>query len=190
MAETTHADERDPIDLTIQSVERLYQRITGHTMNPISQTFEPVTSEVNFANLVDARMQQLLLVLNDPSLNQMLRPFSPPIAVWESDDRVLVRIFLAGVKKEDIDISIKGHSLVVSGTRHNTLKDHGFQPRWIEGERGHFQRVISLPQEITAPEISSSLVDGVLEVFIPKTVVSSMATTNTNAKRTKGSNVN
>ncbi len=191
MTESTNfaTDTAAQLDQAIQTIERLYTRITGHGMNPASQNYSPVTSEIDFTRLLDLRMQQLNGCMQDPVVQQMLAPWTPAVALWESEERILVRIFLAGVRKEDVDISIRGNFLFVTGVRHNTLKEHGFQPRLIEGERGHFQRMIALPHEITAPEISSTMADGVLEVFIPKSVVAPVNNT-TAMKRGKNSGAN
>ena len=96
-----------------------------------------------------------------------MQPWTPPMSVWESSEKILVRLDLPQVSKEDIDITIHGNTLFVSGIRRNLLQESGFIPRMSEKNFGPFMRALVLPMESVNNDIDSKLQDGVLEISLP-----------------------
>ncbi|MGE0583222.1 MAG: Hsp20/alpha crystallin family protein [Steroidobacteraceae bacterium] len=81
----------------------------------------------------------------------------PAVDVSEDDARYLVRADLPGVEQKDIDITADKGVLTLRGVRH-------YESR---GE-AKFLRRFTLPENAQAGEIRARLVNGVLEVSIPK----------------------
>ena len=156
------------IEETITAVEKLYTRVTGQQL-PANSMKHPVQSNVDPIALLEMRIGELNHLLQDPKVFQSLQPWTPPVAVWEGDDKILIRLDLPAVCKEDVDISLRGNVLVISGTRQALPQVAGFMPRLTETAFGQFYRAIHLPIENFTPEISSSIKDGVLEISILKT---------------------
>ncbi|MCB0411208.1 MAG: Hsp20/alpha crystallin family protein [Bdellovibrionales bacterium] len=156
------------LDQTIEHVERLYTRITGQEIPPVTQSSSPFTPEVDPLVLVDSRIQQLIIALQDPMIQMRLRPWNPPISVWDSEEKIVVRLDIPGVQKENIDIHVRGNLLTISGTRSNSKLEPGYQPRVLEIPFGAFHRTIALPLEVTPSELDSRVENGVLEVQVVK----------------------
>jgi HSP20 family protein len=94
--------------------------------------------------------------------------WSPPIEMYEKDDRFVVRTELPGVRSEAIDISITGDTLTVKGEREvsKEVKDEEYHRSEIA--YGSFSRSIAMPAAVDAKGIEASYEDGVLEVTVPK----------------------
>ncbi|MFZ2804011.1 MAG: Hsp20/alpha crystallin family protein [Patescibacteria group bacterium] len=87
--------------------------------------------------------------------------------VFREGDTLLIRSTVAGVKPEDLDISVNGDLLTIRGTR-----DAGREvddDRWFYRECywGAFSRSIVLPFEVASDLAEASLKNGVLEIAMP-----------------------
>jgi HSP20 family protein len=93
----------------------------------------------------------------------------PPVNVYNGSTELLVECEAPGVKRQDIDLSITGETLVVKGVKHPACNPEG-DVRYQRCERGsgEFSRTIVLPDKIDPDRISASLVDGILTVRLPK----------------------
>ncbi|RLC38823.1 Hsp20/alpha crystallin family protein [Candidatus Falkowbacteria bacterium] len=90
------------------------------------------------------------------------------IDVYQTPDAIIVKSTIAGVKPEDIDISINNDMLTIRGRRemYEKIKDEHYLYR--ECYWGSFSRSIILPLEIEAEKIEAVLENGVLTVTLPK----------------------
>ena len=90
------------------------------------------------------------------------------IDVYQTPGSIVVKSTIAGVKPEDIDISINNDMLTIRGKRemYEKIKDENYLYR--ECYWGSFSRSIILPVEIEAEKIEAILENGVLTVILPK----------------------
>jgi HSP20 family protein len=90
------------------------------------------------------------------------------IDVYQTPEHLVVKSTIAGVKPEDIDISINNDMLTIRGRRemNETVRDQDYLYR--ECYWGSFSRSIILPIEIKAEKIEAFLENGVLTVMLPK----------------------
>lgn len=84
----------------------------------------------------------------------------------ETADSLEVQIEVPGMDKNELDLRVEGHHLVVSGKKH--YKSDRTEGRFHISERayGHFQRSLALPCLVDVG--SATYVDGVLTVNLPK----------------------
>jgi HSP20 family protein len=92
--------------------------------------------------------------------------FIPIADVEERDDSYVIELDLPGVKKDDIDISMAGRRLVVTGQRKE--KERVGILRRRDRLVGEFRFEIELPNEIDDSHVQASLDDGVLTLTVPK----------------------
>ena len=92
----------------------------------------------------------------------------PLVNVTESSDNYYVRAELPGVKSSDIDISVTGSSLSISGERKIFSEDEKANYHRREREAGRFSRMINLPGQIDTSKVEARCADGVLSVVLPK----------------------
>lgn len=92
--------------------------------------------------------------------------FTPLADVEETDDAYLVELELPGVKKADVDISVGGRRLVVTGERRERERHGFFRHRTRSVGRFHYE--VTLPGAVEEDEVSADLGEGVLTVRLPK----------------------
>lgn len=94
--------------------------------------------------------------------------FTPLADVEETDDAYLVEVEVPGVKKPDIDISLAGRRVTVSGERKERERAGVLRRR--TRSTGRFRYEVTLPGDVDEDGVSASLDDGVLTVRVPKAV--------------------
>ncbi len=99
----------------------------------------------------------------------MLAPFTgQPLADMRETDRGFqLNVDLPGVKAKDIELSIRGEMLVVSGEKAEEQDGKQGGYRFSERRFGRFERAFALPPGADRSKIGASFHDGVLKVEIP-----------------------
>jgi HSP20 family protein len=92
----------------------------------------------------------------------------PLTNITEDKDGFYVRAELPGVKAEDLEISMTGNNLSISGERKIPEEDARARYHRREREAGKFSRVISLPVPINANKVEAHSSEGVLTIILPK----------------------
>ena len=90
------------------------------------------------------------------------------IDVYQDPKSLIIKSTIAGVKPEDIDISINNDMLTIRGKREMNEDIHEENYLYRECYWGSFSRSIILPVEIEADKIDATLENGVLTVILPK----------------------
>lgn len=88
---------------------------------------------------------------------------------WETAQSVIIRIEVPGMKKEDLDISIRANVLVVRGVKLSEGEHEGRRYSLMERAYGTFERTIPVPHGIDRDKAEVTYRDGVLTVILPKT---------------------
>jgi HSP20 family protein len=95
--------------------------------------------------------------------------FSPRVDVYycgTEAPRAIVKVELAGVRMETINLEISGRELVISGER-PVQETEGRVYQQVEIEAGPFRRVVELHADVVADEARATYEDGVLRVELP-----------------------
>jgi HSP20 family protein len=96
------------------------------------------------------------------------RAFTPAVDIYEDNDAITVRAELAGVKPEDVSISVENNLLTLSGERRLERKEEREGYHRIECEYGSFTRSFVLPESVNADEVEADMTEGILTLRIPK----------------------
>ena len=91
--------------------------------------------------------------------------FVPSFDVWKSDDRIVLRGDVPGVKPEDLEIRFENGSLHVHGKVLQRGPSKGVLRR--EYSVGDFERRFAVSDDIDADAIRANLRDGVVEIDLP-----------------------
>lgn len=95
--------------------------------------------------------------------------WSPPTDVYEAGSTIYVKIEIAGVREEDLDIAIDGNLLRVRGKRREDLPSRAKATfHLMELRYGQFERVFGLPSSLDLGSVSATYRDGFLLIEIPK----------------------
>ena len=90
----------------------------------------------------------------------------PTTDIFAKGDDLVIRCELAGVRREDIDVSLVNGVLSVSGERRSGLDDKELVFYTRERYFGNFRRTIALPDAVDAGKLDAAFEDGLLEVSI------------------------
>jgi HSP20 family protein len=96
----------------------------------------------------------------------------PTIDVAEQDDAIVVRAEVAGCKPEEIDISVYGNTLTISGEKKETKEEKNKGYYHMESTYGNFRREVTLPTDVDSAKVEATCTDGVLSITLPKAEVS------------------
>lgn len=99
---------------------------------------------------------------------QSVADWVPAVDVVEEKERFVLRADVPGVDPKDIDVSMDGGVLTVSGERKSDTESTEGGVKRIERFTGRFYRRFTLPETADAENISARSENGILEVSIPK----------------------
>ena len=91
----------------------------------------------------------------------------PQIEVFEKDNRLVTKVDLPGMKKEDVKVEVTDGHLTISGERKSEVKEE--KDRFYRSERqyGSFYRAVPLPEGARLEDVKATFAEGVLEVSVP-----------------------
>ena len=92
----------------------------------------------------------------------------PDVDVFESTSSVVVRVELAGVRSEDLRVTVDGGTLRVSGVRRVIDRSDVKRLHQMEIATGPFERRVQIPVPIDREAVSANLADGYLTVVLPR----------------------
>ena len=97
-----------------------------------------------------------------------LRAADLAMDLYETNDEVVVKATLPGVKPEEVDITITGNTLTIRGEskQENEIKEENYIRR--ERRSGSFSRSVTLPGGLKSDKAEATFEDGVLTLKIPK----------------------
>lgn len=90
------------------------------------------------------------------------------VDVFETKERLVVKARTAGVKRDDLDVSISDNTLSIRGTLSAGTEEQAENYFVQECYWGEFSRSITLPVPVKEEEIEAVLKDGVLTISFTK----------------------
>jgi HSP20 family protein len=96
------------------------------------------------------------------------RAFSPDVEFRETKDAFVFTADLPGVDEEDIDVSVTGNRIDISGKREEETREEDERYYAYERSYGSFCRSFTLPAGANADEVRADFKNGVLTVRLPK----------------------
>jgi len=91
-----------------------------------------------------------------------------PVDLYETDDTIVVRAALPGIRADGVDISVTGDSLTIKGEGKHEEKVERENYYRQEIRYGAFSRTIPLPTRIDHERAAAEFADGMLTVRLPK----------------------
>jgi HSP20 family protein len=104
------------------------------------------------------------------------RPFSlanngwsvPAVDMYQTDNEVVVKAALPGIKADEVQINVTGEVLTIKGDtrQENETKEKAYHIR--EQRWGTFERSLILPTEVIADKAKADFENGILTITLPK----------------------
>lgn len=93
--------------------------------------------------------------------------WAPRVDVFERAGRLVTKVDLPGVKKEDVTVQVTDGHLALSGERKQESAETKDNVYRTERQYGSFYRAVPLPQGVRLEDVQATFADGVLEVSVP-----------------------
>jgi HSP20 family protein len=90
------------------------------------------------------------------------------VDMYETDDAVVVKSAIAGIKPDDLDISIVGDTLTIKGETRTAEEVNEENYIYRERRYGSFCRTLTVPVPVVADKAEADFEDGVLTLTLPK----------------------
>ena len=92
------------------------------------------------------------------------------LEMYEDDNNVVVKMKAAGFTPEQIEISIEGKMLTITGKAELEKKEEDIQKKYYYREMHNesFTRSISLPTSVKSDAVTAEFVNGILKITMPK----------------------
>ncbi len=93
-----------------------------------------------------------------------------PLDMYETDESIVVKAAIPGVKPEDIEVTVTGDLLTIKGEFKSETEDKDEKRNYHRQERryGSFSRQVTLPSAVNADACQADFENGVLTLQLPK----------------------
>jgi len=127
--------------------------------------FERLTGSVSLSNDVEDELSD---AKEENWINNTLEEGELNVDVYQNQNEITIKTMVAGVKPEDLDVSISRDMVIIKGKRENerTVADNDYFHKELYW--GSFSRTVVLPQEIDVDAAEAIEKHGLLIIKLPK----------------------
>ncbi len=144
----------------MQKKRSLFERLSGS--RPIDDEYDVFDDEV------DAPPARRSVNPSPSHLPEERSEGQLPVDMYQTADEIVIRTFVAGVRPEEVSVSISRDMVVIEGAREERSESVGSDYFSQELFWGSFSRTIMLPQEVDVDGATASAKDGLLSITLPK----------------------
>jgi HSP20 family protein len=130
--------------------------------------WNPGTEIKNLQQQLNRLMLEPFARVTAPDEDLVSGTWVPPVDVVETQDKIIVRAELPGMKQEDVNIEFENGILTLRGERKFQKETSEHTYHRVERAYGNFIRSFTLPRTVDPEKISASYRDGLLEIEVPK----------------------
>lgn len=135
---------------------------------PREAWWDPFRDLEAIQNEMNKMINSSLVRWGDREVGLLEGAWSPAIDIYDSKDNVMVKADIPGMKKDEIEVSVHGDTLIIKGEKkqEKEVKERDY----VRTERfyGFFNRAMSLPAAVDASKVNATYKNGVLELVLPK----------------------
>jgi HSP20 family protein len=92
--------------------------------------------------------------------------WSPPTDEYETEAEYIVRMEIAGMREEDLEVSLENNTLFIMGSRTDSPERRAYHQ--MEIRFGKFATAVGLPGPVNMDEARAEYKDGFLTIALPK----------------------
>jgi HSP20 family protein len=104
----------------------------------------------------------------DETAENVVTKFNPAVDLVDTRDALQVKVELPGVKKENVEISLKEDLLTIKGEKREEKEEKGENRYYVERSYGTFSRTLTLPSLVKSDQVKATFEDGILVITLPK----------------------
>jgi HSP20 family molecular chaperone IbpA len=90
----------------------------------------------------------------------------PPTDVYETEDTIIVRVEIAGMREQDFLVGLNGPVLTIRGVRQDVPERRSYHQ--MEIRFGEFNIELGLPFHVDADQVQAVYNNGFLRILLPK----------------------
>ncbi len=126
--------------------------------------FEPMREMISLREAMDRLFNDAFTPSHDFASGWQV----PAVDLYQTDDEVVVKASLPGMKSDDVQISITGDMLTLKGEfkQEDEKKEKAYHLR--EQRYGAFERTFALPTAVISDKAKAEFENGVLTITLPK----------------------
>lgn len=135
---------------------------SGESAQNITNLYKEEEAEMFISASPQKNMPEENILSSDGSEGQLT------IDVYQTENDIVIKSTIAGVKPEDLDVSINNDMITIRGER---KKEEGVPEEnyyYQECYWGNFSRSVILPVDVLADKIEASMKNGILTIRLPK----------------------
>ncbi len=95
----------------------------------------------------------------------------PNTDVYENDDAIIIKVELAGIDKDSLQVRTESQAIIIEGVRREPYGREslaGYRFRQMEIEYGPFHRTIPVPFPVDTAKAQTSIQNGILKISLPR----------------------
>jgi HSP20 family protein len=119
------------------------------------------------AKAYDQHLHDSLAYLGLPALASH-SAWTPNTDVYETPEGLVVKMEIAGIEKEDLEITLNDRLLLVRGHRKDPCRQRRCLFRQMEIDYGPFERRIVIPRSVDGGRVRAQFQNGFLQIELPK----------------------
>ena len=129
--------------------------------------WDPVREMTTLRDMMDRLMAEAFAPIMERTPLESLA-LIPRVDMYETDDEIVVKAVMPGVKPEDLDITITGNVLSIKGEVKEEKEEENVN--YIRRERiyGTFRRDLTLPVDVDVDKAKAEFENGILVLHLPK----------------------
>lgn len=92
----------------------------------------------------------------------------PNTDVYATENMIVIKVELAGISKEDLDLTVDGNKMTVSGVRRDQQRSSDCRFQLMEIDYGEFSTVVDVPEGYDISKAKAAYHNGFLRIEVPK----------------------
>lgn len=120
---------------------------------------------------IQQRMENMLDNIFDemrPTRFSAEQVWKPLVDIYETDENIVVLVEIAGMSKENINVTIENDLLKISGIRPDYSPSTKMKLHQMEIDYGRFERIVKISIPIDTKNIRAQYKEGFLQIILPK----------------------
>lgn len=135
---------------------------SNESVPTITNFYKEEETEMILNTSAQKNMPEENILSNDGSEGQLT------IDVYQTENDIVIKSTIAGVKPEDLDVSINNDMITIRGERKKEEDVPEENYYYQECYWGNFSRSVILPVDVFADKIEASMKNGILTIHLPK----------------------